>query len=291
MATAVSLALARPHSRFLVLSSDPAHSLGDVAGAEAGNLARPLPGLPPNLDVREIDAAGEFVRQRDRYVASIDAAFDGLARGAMSGADASTFRQLIDLAPPGIDEVMAVAEVSELLDDEGRRYATVVSDTAPTGHALRLLQTPALLREWAQALMAILLKYQEIVRAGELGTLLVQWSRRLRGLEARLRHGTDTRFIMVTRPAALPREETVRLAVALRGLGITIGGVIVNAVGAGECPRCRARAAAEQREIERLRRSAGVAGASAMIVTPAMVPPPHGGGPLVEWASQWRRID
>ena len=54
---------------------------------------------------------------------------------------------MMDLAPPGIDEVMAIAEVADSLEDPAARYDTIVTDTAPTGHVLRLLQTPAMLRE------------------------------------------------------------------------------------------------------------------------------------------------
>ena len=50
---------------------------------------------------------------------------------------------------------------------------TIVIDTAPTGHALRLLQTPAVLRDWTQALMRILLKYRESSARARSAALLV----------------------------------------------------------------------------------------------------------------------
>ena len=114
-------------------------------------------------------------------MAAVDEAFARIARSA--GGDQAAFRELIDLAPPGIDEVIAVADVAEALTERQGHYDVIVTDTAPTGHALRLLQTPAVLREWTQALMAILLKYREIVGAGTLAALLVQLSKRLRGLQ------------------------------------------------------------------------------------------------------------
>ena len=122
-----------------------------------------------------------MARFREKYVAAVDDAFARIARTA--GGDQAAFRELIDLAPPGIDEVIAVADVAEALTEGKGHYDVIVTDTAPTGHALRLLQTPAVLREWTQALMAILLKYREIVGAGTLASLLVQLSKRLRGLQ------------------------------------------------------------------------------------------------------------
>lgn len=286
-AAAAALDLAADR-RVLLVSTDPAHSLGDVFGATFGDDPRTVPGGPKNLHVREIDAAVEMARFRQRYVAAVDEAFARIARSA--GGDQAAFRELIDLAPPGIDEVIAVAEVAEALADAAGHHDVIVTDTAPTGHALRLLQTPALLRDWTQALMAILLKYHEIVGAGTLAALLVQLSKRLRGLQEILGDPARTRFVIVTRAAALPAAESESLRASLRALGIAVGAVIVNAVGAGECPRCLAARRAQSKEIALLRRSIRREGAYAIIEAPAEVPPPHGAAALKEWRTSWRHV-
>jgi arsenite/tail-anchored protein-transporting ATPase len=286
-ATALDIARRDRARRVLLLSMDPAHSLGDVFGAPLGDRARTVPGGPANLHVREIDAAAEMARFRQKYVAAVDDAFAKIARTA--GGDQAAFRELIDLAPPGIDEVIAVADVAEALTEGKGHYDVIVTDTAPTGHALRLLQTPAVLREWTQALMAILLKYREIVGAGTLASLLVQLSKRLRGLQDILTDPAQTRFAVVTRAAALPAGESESLIESLRSLGIAVQAVVVNAVGAGTCPRCRAASQAESKEIARLRRTA-TGGRYAIIEAPAEVPPPHGAGALTAWGTAWREI-
>lgn len=283
-AAAAALDLART-ARVLLLSTDPAHSLGDVFGARFDNVPRPVPGGPPALLVREIDAAAEMARFRDRYIAAVDEAFARIARTA-SG-DRAAFRDLIDLAPPGIDEVMAVAEVAESAIGPQSRYDVVIADTAPTGHALRLLHTPAVLRDWALALMAILLKYREIVGAGTLASLLVQLSKRLRGLQSVLADPAQSRFIVVTRAAAVPIAESMELIAALRPIGVHVGGVVVNAVGRGECGLCRAALAEQRRAIARLR-AAVAADGYAIIETPAEIPPPHGAAALSAWRTAWR---
>lgn len=283
-AAALDLAVDR---RVLLVSTDPAHSLSDVFGATFGDDPRPVPGGPKTLQVREIDASVEMARFRRNYVAAVDEAFARIARSA--GGDQAAFRELIDLAPPGIDEVIAVAEVADALAD-AREHDVIVTDTAPTGHALRLLQTPALLREWAQALMAILLKYHEIVGAGTLAALLVQLSKRLRGLQAILADPAKARFVIVTRAAAVPAAESQRLMASLRGLGIAVGAVIVNAAGAGQCSRCRGTARAQSNEIARLRRTVLEAGGYAIIEAPAEVPPPHGAAALHDWRTSWRPV-
>ena len=87
----------------------------------------------------------------------------------------------------------------------------VVMDTAPSGHALRLLEMPALVQDWARALMSILLKYQPVTGVGELGAVLLRLSQGLGRLRALLTDPGARSFVAVTRAAALPRAENGRL--------------------------------------------------------------------------------
>jgi arsenite/tail-anchored protein-transporting ATPase len=276
-AAAVALRLAEAR-RVLLISTDPAHSLGDVFGERFDNTPRPAGGME-TLHVREIDAAAEMDQLRRTYVDAVDEAFARITRA--TGGDRAAFRDLIDLAPPGIDEVIAIADAAAAIDEGSGGYDVIVTDTAPTGHALRLLQTPTVLREWTQALMAILVKYREIVGAGTLAALLVQLSKRLRGLQAALTDPARTAFVLVTRPAALPSTESHALLTALERLGIPVSVVIVNAAGRGTCRRCRVIARGQAVEIARL--------PYAIIVAPAEVPPPHGGAALRAWTDGWRQ--
>ncbi len=280
-AAATALRLAG-EKRVLLVSTDPAHSLGDVFGARFGNDPRAVSGWP-RLHVREIDAAAEMDAYRRKYVAAVDEAFRRIARSAAG--DQEAFRDLIDLAPPGIDEVIAIADVAETIADAAGGYDLVVVDTAPTGHALRLLQTPGVLRDWTLALMAILVKYREIVGAGTLAALLVQLSKRLRRLQEILADPAESSFVVVTRPAQVPIDESHALMDALARIGLAVTAVIVNAAGAGSCSRCRAARRAQAAAIKRLRR-----GAYAIIVAPADVPPPHGPAGLREWVRSWQQL-
>ena len=285
---AVDMGRADPARRVLLVSTDPAHSLRDVFGCGLDAESLLAAGGPPKLEVREIDAAASFAEFRQRYSGLVEDAFERVG----GGPDAIVaMQQIMDLAPPGVDEVMAIADVADLVVDKSATYGTIVSDTAPTGHVLRLLQTPAILRDWTQALMAILLKYRDVVPAGSLASLLVQLSKRLRALETRLHDPAQTRFVLVTRPAVLPREETLRLRSALVALGIAIGGVIVNAAGAGTCRACRRTARTHAAEIAALRRALGSRAQYAIIEAPAVMPPPHGARELSAWASTWQRLD
>jgi arsenite-transporting ATPase len=289
-AAAFSLRLARaPRRRVLLLSADPAHSLADVLDRPLG--ARPRP-VAPGLEACEIDAAAALESWRARYREAVSGLFSRLTRQGMAATyDQRVMEDLVELAPPGIDEILAVLQVARVLGAEEAKggYETVVIDAAPTGHALRMLAMPELALSWIQAMLAVLLKYREVTGLGALAEELVATSRALRGLGARLRDPRQAAIVVVTRAAELPRLETARLLSRLRRQRVAVSAVVVNALTPSGCRRCRRAAAAERREVGAL---ATLAGAPRMLVaTPAVAPPPRGGPSLSRWSRTWKRIE
>ena len=314
-AAALGLAAARrrPERPVLLLSTDPAHSLGDALDAALGDRPRRPPGAPANLRARELDAAAAFAAHRETLRAALDEAFADLlgAPGGRAGIDAPFDRRLLetllDGIPPGLDELVAMVELTGALEEgaeEGRAPGLIVVDTAPTGHALRLLDAPELAREWSHALMAVLLRHREVTGLGRLGEELLELARGARRLAGALRDPARTRFVVVARAAELPRRETVRLLAALGRRRIAVAALAVNALWpapseqrppappppAARCRRCSARLGAEQRHLERLRRAAARAPArpSAILLSPAAVPAPIGPAALTRWVRRWR---
>jgi arsenite-transporting ATPase len=295
--TALELAAAAPAPRILLLSTDPAHSLGDVLGSPVGDAPRTPPAGPPALAVRELDAARAFHRRRAGYRAAVAELFGAV--GARSPVDVAFDRavvdDLIDLAPPGLEELFGVLSVTEALVERAGRPGspdTVVVDTAPTGHTLRLLALPGAALEWTRALLAILLKYRPVIRPGRLAQELVALSQDLRALERLLHDRRQTRVVAVTRAGELPRRETQRLADRLRRLGMSVPAVVVNAVPpaeAGTCRRCAREAGGAARAIGALRaRCRGRQRACHVIVAPEVVPAPRGVRALARWGNTWR---
>src|SRR5262245_15004772 len=248
---ALRLAASDPGKRVLLLSTDPAHSLGDVLHAAVGDAARPIAGGPGNLLVRELDAPRALASRRAALEAALDeiAAAVGAGAATASGASASG---LLSLAPPGIDELFGVLSVVEAR----AAFDVIVVDMAPTGHALRLLEMPDTTRQWIQVLLRVLLKYKALVRPGRLAAELVELSKSIRDLQMLLRDPARTRFIVVTRAAGVPRAETSRLVAELRRLQLDAPALVVNALtlDPGRCPWCRATAAVERRELDALSR-------------------------------------
>jgi arsenite-transporting ATPase len=300
-AAAVALALAARarDRRVLLLSTDPAHSLGDVLDAALDDVPRSVPGGPARLEARELDAQALFAGRRRRYLAGVASAADELRKGSRFdfAFDRTVVEDLIDLAPPGIDELLGLLAVVEPLTqhaaDADPSTATVVVDTAPTGHLLRLLAMPQLGLEWVHALMELLLKYRKVIGLGQLGSDLVEMSRQLKNLQAVLTDRSRARLVVITRATEIPRLETRRLIAGVRALGVGISSVVVNALTPPGCARCRLARTREERVVTALRRDLAELAVSgcAIIGTPAIAPPPRGPMALRRWQQTWMRID
>jgi arsenite-transporting ATPase len=291
--TALALA-ARDASRVLLLSTDPAHSLSDVLGHDVGDVAGAVPGAPDTFRAREIDAAALFAARRRRYLDAVDAVFDALRGGSRFDPtyDRVVVEDLIDLAPPGLDELLGILEVTHALGMDGGAATcdVAVVDTAPTGHALRLLAMPETALQWVHAFMAILLKYRTVMGLGDLGQDLVTIARELRALRGLLTDPKRATVVAVTRAAELPRLETRRLLVSLRTLGVSVGALLVNALTPAGCARCRRIAAVERRALGTLRRdvAARAPRGCAIIQASAIAPPPRGPAALAAWGRTWK---
>jgi arsenite-transporting ATPase len=216
---ALQLAARNPRKKYTVISVDPAHTLRDVFASEAP---------PANLTVETIDTRAKWRRFRDTLGEEIDRAMSAIAPGGMTVAyDADAMKKLVEIAPPGADELFAITRLADLIADESQ--AAVIVDTAPTGHFLRLIDLPATAGEWVREFMRILLRYRELIPAGSLGEELIRASRALHLLDDALR-SDDARVIVVTRPERIVIAESKRLIAEIEQRGMRIGGVIANYV-------------------------------------------------------------
>jgi arsenite-transporting ATPase len=189
-ATATALQLARdsPGAAFLLVSTDPAHSVMD-------SLAGSMP--PPNLQVTELDAQAGLAAFKAQHGAKLYAI---ASRGTFL--DPYDISRFLDLSLPGLDELMAWLEIAGWVG--AQRYQTIVVDTAPTGHTLRLLAMPALLHNWLGALDALLAKhrYMRQLFSGaadhdEIDALLEGLGGSVKQMEALLRDSKHSRFVPV----------------------------------------------------------------------------------------------
>ncbi|HKO01359.1 MAG TPA: TRC40/GET3/ArsA family transport-energizing ATPase, partial [Thermoanaerobaculia bacterium] len=214
---ALQLAAQHPDRRVVIISVDPAHTLRDVFAHEPP---------PRNLTVETIDTRDKWRRFRDSLGDEIDRVIDGLApKGLTVAYDGEAMKKLVEIAPPGADELFAITRLADLIADES--VDRIIVDTAPTGHFLRLIDLPKSAGEWVREFMRILLRYRELVPAGSLGEELIRASRALTSLSETLRSDAAC-VIAVTRPEPMVVAETKRLIAAVEERGMRVGGVIAN---------------------------------------------------------------
>jgi len=249
-AYALGLASAHPERCYIVISVDPAHSLRDVFADQPP---------PANLQVEIIETREKWRRFRDTLGEEIERAVDAITPSGMSVAyDTDAVQKLIEVAPPGADELFAITRLADLLEGartsrpqragvspdrqgtssssetladcgrDARAPAEIIVDTAPTGHFLRLLDLPQTAGEWLREFMRILLRYKELIPPGSLGEELVSASKSLKAVDEALHH--DAKVMVVTRPERIVIAETKRLMHELEARSIKIGGVIANYV-------------------------------------------------------------
>jgi arsenite-transporting ATPase len=224
---ALQLAAQHPDKKYTVISVDPAHTLRDVFAHEAP---------PKNLAVETIDTRAKWRRFRDSLGEEIERAIGAITPGGMTVAyDADAMKKLVEIAPPGADELFAITRLADLVADESQ--AAIIVDTAPTGHFLRLIDLPATAGEWVREFMRILLRYRELIPAGSLGEELIRASKALHALEAAMR-SESTCVIVVTRPERIVVAESNRLIAEVEQRGMRLGGVIANYVTPGNDCAC-----------------------------------------------------
>lgn len=222
-ACATARALGEQGRRVLLLSTDPAHSVSDV---QAGSLS--------GVTVEELDATAATDRFRETHGATLQ---DIVSRGTLFAED--DIAELLELAFPGMDEVMAFLRLADLLRPEAsERYDTVVVDTAPFGHTLRLLDMPSRFAAWLDVLDAMLDKhrYMRSVFGGcgsdPLDAFLDDMYDRVARVDKALHDPIVSETVVVTRPEPVIAAETGRILSALRERSMAVRTLVVNAVPA-----------------------------------------------------------
>ena len=239
--------------RVLVISTDPAHSLGDC-------LKESLNGLPKFIDTSnmnggelwamEIDsnaAINEFRETVQEAIGTQNVESSGSSLFSGIKGDIKDFLNTLSNPPPGTDEIVAMSKVISYIEDgytlpNGNllKFDRIVLDTAPTGHTLRMLKLPVFLRELLQ-------KVKRITSNNALNKMMGAFSggndskgnnsNRLDKLEAKMKklndmlhNAKESEFVVVTIPTEVANAETLRLVQSLEDDNILCRRIIINQV-------------------------------------------------------------
>lgn len=245
-ASALYLAGSRVIERVLIISTDPAHSLGDSLSQEIGDNITPVKGVG-NLFALEIDAPKRMEDFNAKYKEELDTI---AYRGTIF--DRDDISEFLSLSLPGMDEMMAVFDIADII--KGGEYGLVILDTAPTGHTIRLLELPDIILGWVGLLKLMQRRYRYIGRRltgryprDKVDDFLDKLSNDVRRVKTLFTDKQATEFVPITIAEDMAIEETQRLLDALQRLNISVKTIIVNRVAEDrECPFCNIRWSAQE---------------------------------------------
>jgi arsenite/tail-anchored protein-transporting ATPase len=230
LAAATAALLARAGRKVLVVSTDPAHSLGDALAVELSG--EPLE-LEPGLSAAHIDTRALL----DGSWTSLRGHLRTLLAGA--GVDELVADELTVL--PGVEELLALGEVRRAA--ETGPWEVVVVDCGPTAETLRLLALPEAMSGYLERLFPAHRRAVRGLLAGLSGAgreAQSAWDRtidaldtlaeQLDGLRTMLADHRRTSIRLVLTPERVVVAETRRTLTALALHGLHVDGLVANRV-------------------------------------------------------------
>lgn len=211
-ASSLSIALAKEGKKVLLISTDPASNLQDIFSQDLKNEPTKINGTE-NLYALNLDPEQAAASYKEQMV--------GPYRGKLPEVVIQNMEE--QLSGACTVEIAAFNEFAMLLTNDAytEQYDTIVFDTAPTGHTLRLLQLPS---AWSTFLD------ENTTGTSCLGPL--------KGLEpqrevykqavAQLTNEAQTTLMLVTRPETNPLKEAARASEELFEIGLRNQQLIIN---------------------------------------------------------------
>ena len=253
-ATALRLASSPPeHLRrgVMLFSLDPAHSLSPCLQVKVGPKPKKI---TPHLTAVEIDPDSEFQALRRQARADVER----FLRSAFSNIDLAFDREvlerMIDLSPPGLDEIIALTHAMDLAGAD--QYDQLVIDAAPSGHFIRFMELPDLITEWLKVIFGVLLKYRNIFGLPAFSRRLVKISRSIKALAAELRDPARSSLCVVTIPTEMAFEETRDLVATCLAMGFHVPTLFINlATPLSDCTLCSSLQVTESQVAARYERA------------------------------------
>ncbi|OKJ95897.1 ArsA family ATPase [Amycolatopsis sp. CB00013] len=207
LAAATAAALAGRGRKTLVVSTDPAHSLGDAFG-------RPLGGEPSEVDTllhaAQIDTRGLVDSTWRELRRELQTALAGVGLDSLDAEELTVV--------PGVDELLALTEVQRLA--EHGPWETVVVDCGPTAETLRLLALP----EAVSGYLSRMFK----PGARRTAAAVRRLGAHLESLRTLLTDPATTTVRLVLTPERVVVAEARRTLSSLALRGILVDGLIVN---------------------------------------------------------------
>lgn len=250
-ATATALSLSEDF-KTLLISVDPAHSVSDCLEQQIGFEVQEVTGYK-NLAAIEVVADEALSRFKTEHQDEMKKLFE-----TSTNFDNEDIDEMLSLSIPGIDEVMSFKTIIDFIEENN--YDKYIVDTAPTGHALRLISSPKLLDEWIKVAVKMRWKYRYMITSfsgsyqqDDVDSLLLSLKKTVKRIENMLCDKTKCEFIPVCIPESMAISETVRLLADLSKSEIIPRQIIVNNVMVSEgCGFCQRRKAGQLKYLQEI---------------------------------------
>lgn len=225
IAAATAVRAAALGKRTLVVSTDVAHSLADVLGADLSAEPREI---GDHLLAQEINVLAEVQQNwgkvRDQLV-------EILRREGASEIQADELAIL-----PGMEEIAALIQIGRQL--RGGSFDCIVVDAAPTGETIRLLSLPEAyqwyagrIQEWQQRLLRFVGPlFRGAVADLQILDVIAHLADRVKELRAVLTDQRHSSYRLVVTPDRVVLKEAFRAETYLNVFDYPIDAVIVNRV-------------------------------------------------------------
>jgi arsenite/tail-anchored protein-transporting ATPase len=229
-AASFSLLCAKKGEKTLLVSTDPAHNIGDIFHMKVGGKMKKI---EANLFAYEIDPQ----RETKKYITGVKENLRGMIKTSLME---EVHRQIdTAAATPGADEAAIFDCISSIILEEEANFDKIIFDTAPTGHTIRLLSLPELMGVWIDGMIErrkkINTNYSQLLNDGEpvedpLYETLQKRRQKFADVREVLLNSEKTGFAFVLIPERLPILETEKAIELLSKYNLSIETLFLNKV-------------------------------------------------------------
>ena len=224
-----AIKLAEHDHKTLVISSDPAHTLGDAFMMP--HIGYELQKILPNLEVLQIDPVTEMSRQYDTLLSFMASIFSG------KGIDETLAYEIAML--PGMTQLFSLLKIEELI--KLKSFDSIVVDMPASGEALRYLYFPKLVGSIGRKLTGLAGMFSGVARMFQpiskipvpsKGVLQseVDLLDRLEYLSEIIRNRDMTSIRLVANPDTFSIENAKRALMTASLFGINVDLAIINKI-------------------------------------------------------------
>ena len=224
-----AIKLAEHDHKTLVISSDPAHTLGDAFMMP--HIGYELQEILPNLEVLQIDPVTEMSRQYDALLSYMASIFSG------KGIDETLAYEIAML--PGMTQLFSLLKIEELV--KLKSFDSIVVDMPASGEALRYLYFPKLVGSIGRKLTGLAGMFSGVARMFQpiskipvpsKGVLQseVDLLDRLEYLSEIIRNREMTSIRLVANPDTFSIENAKRALMTASLFGINVDLAIINKI-------------------------------------------------------------